>query len=154
MRSNHRVRGPRKLAVGLLVAAALAGCGAKSASDTTPSSEAVSSTTLPVDSFCTDLGRAMDGIAALGSGAAGSNKQAAGSMFDQLATYLERLAPAAPDGLGPALSTMATSFHKASTALTQPGGTSENVFADPTYLAATKQFVNYLNTTCKPPSGT
>ena len=159
MRSNHRVRGPRTLLIGLLAVAALAGCGSKSASDSAPSTEAapsttsVTSTTSETESFCTDLSTAMNGIAALGSGAAASSKDAAGSLFTQLATYLDRLAPGAPDNLGPALTTMANSFRKASTVLAQPGGTNENVLADPEYLAATKQFVDYLTTKCKPASG-
>lgn len=150
MRSNYRVRRPRVLAIGLLATATLAGCGAKSAANPTPSTEAVSSTTVPTSSFCTDLTTALNGITALGSGAAASNKDAAGSLFTQLATYLERLAPDAPDNLGPALTTMAASFREAGNVLSQQGGTTKNVFADPAYLAATKQFVEYYQANCKP----
>ena len=159
MRSNHRVRGPRTLLIGLVAVAALAGCGTKSGSGSAPTTEAapstttVTSTTFGTESFCTELGAAMNGIASLGSGAAASTKTAASSLFTQLATYLDRLAPGAPDNLGPALTTMANSFRKAGDVLAQPGGTSENVLADPEYLAATKQFVNYLTTKCEPSSG-
>jgi hypothetical protein len=145
--------------IGLVAVAALVGCGSKSASEPAPSTEATpsttsaTSTTSETQSFCTDLGTALNGITALGAGAAASTKTAASSLFTQLATYLDRLAPGAPDNLGPALTTMANSFRKAGDVLAQPGGTSENVLADPEYLAATKQFVNYLTTKCEPSSG-
>ena len=138
------------LAVGLLAAATLAGCGAKSSATASPTTEAAPSTTVTASSFCTDLTTAMNGITALASGAVSSNKNAAESLFTQLATYLERLAPSAPDNLGPALTTMAASFRAAGTVVNQQGGTKENVFADPTYLAATKQFVTYSTSNCKP----
>ncbi|MEI7992703.1 MAG: hypothetical protein WCH93_09765 [Actinomycetota bacterium] len=142
------------LAIALLATASLAGCGAESTSNPTssteraPSSEPAPSTTVPENAFCTDLEIAVNGMAAVGGGSA-SGKNSAGSMFSQLATYLQQLVPAAPEELQSALSTMAASFKKASTALAQEGGTTKEVFADPAYLAATKQFADYYTTNCQ-----
>lgn len=158
MRHKIRATTPTFIAASALAVAALTGCGGKSTSSSAPSTTAAATTIAPgttaaANSFCTNLSTAMNGIAALGSGAGTSSKDAAGSLFTQLATFLERLSPDAPDNLGPALTTMATSFRKAATVLSQQSGTTENVFADPTYLAATKQFVEYYSTNCQPASG-
>jgi len=110
----------------------------------------VPATTAAASDFCAELNTAMNGMTALGSGAGAQDKEAAASLFVQLATFLEGLAPGAPDNLGPALSAIATSFRKASTVLGQQGGTSEDVFADPAYVAAAEQFVKDYTTKCQP----
>jgi len=139
-------------AIALFLGAACAGNPSQSEapSTTAASSSTVPETTAAASDFCAELNTAMNGMTALGSGAGAPNKEAAASLFVQLATFLEGLVPGAPDNLGPALSDIAASFRKASTVLGQQGGTSEDVFADPAYVAAAEQFVKYYTTKCQP----
>lgn len=140
-------------AIALVVGAA---CSSSSSGSQRPSTTITTSTvaspetTAAASAFCADLNTAMNGITALGSGAGTPNKEAAASLFEQLATYLESLAPDAPDNLGPALANIAASFRKASTVLGQQGGAPQDVFADPAYVAAAEQFVKYYTTECQP----
>ena len=117
---------------------------------TTANNSTIPETTAAASDFCEKLNTAMNGMTALGSGAGAPNREAAASLFVQLATYLEGLAPDAPDNLGPALTGIATSFRKASTVLGQQGGAPQDIFADPTYVTAAEQFVKYYTTKCQP----
>lgn len=159
MRHRFRATTPTFIAAGALAVAVLTGCGGKSTDSAAPSTAASAvttvapATTAAASPFCAKLNTAMDGITALGSGAGTSNKQAAASLFTQVATYLDGIVADAADGLGPALATIAASFRKASTVVGQQGGATENVFADPSYVAAAKQFVEYYTTKCQPSLG-
>lgn len=159
-RIRRNVRTTSLIAATALAAALLVGCGSKS-SDSAPTTAATADSSGAITTaagasgaagdFCTSMQSAMNGLIVLGTGTSSADPNSAVSLFQQLGTYLDQIAPTAPDGLGPDLTTMAASFRKAADAVTKPG--SENALADPAYLAATKHFVRYYTTECQPPSG-